>query len=170
MSSADFLERCSRFLTGAELLAISSAVLVSPAEGAPAACLGVSPLLDGYYAWERSFRAALARIRASRLGRSFAEVAVRADEGAAMQARAVAQAASPLEGELAIERERWAKVDSFLGYDRFGFEAIAAYRLHLLSLERMESLEAERGEQGYKATYSAILDAANTIGLTGDLR
>jgi len=170
MSSADFLERCAHFLAGSELLAIQSAVLVSSSAGAPAACLGISPLLDGYYVWERSFRASLAKVRASRLGRAWPEPAAAADEGAAITARTVAQAASPLEGELAIERERWAKIDSFLDYDRFGFEAIAAYRLHLLALERLASLETGRGEQGYAAVYAAILDAANTIDLTGDLR
>jgi hypothetical protein len=171
MSSEEFLERCSRFLSGAELLATRSAVLVSPAEGVPAACLGVSPLLDGYYAWERSFRAALARMRASRLGRSVpATIALSNDEGVASQAKAALQAASPLEGELIIERERWATIESFMTYDKFRFEAVAAYRLHLLALERMARFEAERGEKGYRETYDAILDAANTIDLTGDLR
>lgn len=170
MPSANFVELCERFVNGTELAALRAAVLSSPIGGAPSACLGVSPLLDGYYAWERSFRFALARLRAVKLNRSFATPLGGEDEAGAALARAAVQAGSPLEGELAIERARWAAIESLLGYDRFGFEAIAAYRLRLLSLERMASLEAERGEEGYRAVYAAILGAANTIDLTGDLR
>lgn len=180
LSSADFLELASRFLSASELAAVSAARLSSPAEGVDAFCLGVSPLLDGYYAWERAFRGALARLRAARLGRSAPSLPsdVQAGAGTASsaidlaesQARAAFQAASPFEGELAVERERWAAIESFLGFDAFSFEAVAAYRLRLQSLERLASLTAERGEEGYRVAYAAILGAANTIDLTGDLR
>lgn len=175
MTSAEFLERAARYMSGRELEAIRAAALSSPPEGAPAACLGLSPLLDGYYAWERALRASLARARAARLGRPApalpADAAASSAAGLAeAQARAAAQAASPLEGELLVERARWEAIESFLGYDQFRFEAVAAYRLRLLSLERESSLTAERGEEGYRATYAAILGAANTIDLTGDLR
>jgi hypothetical protein len=176
MASAEFLERAGRQVSGRELLALRAAVLVSPPEGPPVECLGVSPLLDGYYRWERAFRLALARLRAARLGRPSAAWAQPAGGSpdaayeAEARARSTAQAASPLEGELAIERERWDAIQSFLGYDEFGFEALAAYRLRLQSLERAAALTAERGEAGYRAAYDAILGAANTIDLSGDQR
>ena len=175
LTSAEFLARAANCLEGAELEALRAAALSSAADGEPSACRGLSPLLDGYYAWERSFRHALAKIRSSRLGRAFPNPpaglasGVLADEAEA-RARVASQAGSPLEGELAVERERWAAIDSFLGYDSFSFEALAAYRLRLQSLERVASLTAERGDAGYRATYDAILGASNDIDLTGDLR
>ena len=173
MTSAEFLERAARYLGEREFTALSAARLSSPEGGESAECLGVSPLLDGYYAWERAFRAALAKLRAGRLGRPapalpVAESSITLDVEA--QARAAFQAASPLEGELAFERARWSAIESYLGYDSFSFEAVAAYRLRLQSLERTASLTAERGEEGYRAAYAAILGAANTIDLSGDPR
>lgn len=174
LSSADFLERCARSIDGRELEALRSAVLLSPREGPPRVCRGVSRLLDGYYAWERSFRAALASLRAARLGKPSGAPVVAApraeDEAIASQARAALQASTPLEGELAVERARWAVIESLLNYDVFSFEAVAAYRLRLQALERLEGFGAERGERGYRAAYDAILGAANSIDLTGDLR
>jgi len=173
MSSAEFLDRAARHLPERELAAIHAARLTAPDLGEPVECIGVSPLLDGYYAWDRAFRIALAKLRATRLGRPAsvppaADAAVSFDAEA--QARAAFQAASPLEGEFAIERARWAAIESHLGYDVFSFEAVAAYRLRLQSLERTAVLTAERGEEGYRAAYAAILGAANTIDLSGDLR
>ncbi|HOX30809.1 MAG TPA: hypothetical protein PLB91_00675 [Spirochaetales bacterium] len=173
LSSEGFLERCSRFASGPELEALRAAVLASPFAGPPPACLGLSPLLEGYYAWERAFRAALARLRAARLGRAAPPPPPLGAGGSVLdsveaQARAAAQAASPLEGELAVERERWAAIQSFLGYDPFGFEAVAAYRLRLQSLERLASFDAERGDAGYRGVYAAILGAASAIDLSGD--
>jgi len=177
MTSAEFLDRAARYLPEREFAAIGAARLSAPdaGEGAvageSAACMGVSPLLDGYYAWDRAFRSALAKLRAARLGRP--APALPATDGtlaydAEAQARAAVQAASPLEGELAIERARWAAIDSHLGFDVFSFEAVAAYRLRLQSLERAAALTAERGEEGYRTAYAAILGAANTIDLSGD--
>jgi hypothetical protein len=173
MTSAEFLDRAARYLPERELAAIRAARLSAPDAGESAECIGLSPLLDGYYAWDRAFRTALAKLRAARLGRPAsvppaADTAVSFDTEA--QARAAFQAASPLEGEFAIERARWATIESHLGYDVFSFEAVAAYRLRLQSLERTAALTAERGEEGYRAAYAAILGAANTIDLTGDPR
>jgi hypothetical protein len=185
LSSEEFLERCGRYMEGVELAAIRAALLSSTTGGAPAECAGASAFLDGYYAWERAFRGALALSRAARLGRAIARPADERPEGLSeagtlcraaraeeidAQVRAVLLAADPLEGELAVERERWAAITSLLGYDSFDFTAVAAYRLRLQSLERLASFEAERGERGYRGVYDAILGAASAIDLSGDLR
>lgn len=166
MSSAEFLERARVHLGEADMRALEAATLLSPPERADPAATDASPLLAAYYAWERELRGELVLLRARRLGRA-SEPWMRptGGRGADDSARAAAQAAfsaeSPLEGELVLERERWSRIDALRALRSFDLESLAAYRLQLQVLERLDALRAERGETGYRETYAAILGAAD---------
>ncbi|MCK7479647.1 MAG: DUF2764 domain-containing protein [Candidatus Moduliflexus flocculans] len=75
-------------------------------------------------------------------------------------AQAAAQCEDPLEGELVIEREKWAYVERLESGHYFDLEALTAYALKLRILERKARFEAERGEASYGAAYREILDSA----------
>jgi hypothetical protein len=163
MSSADFVERCRRHLDAAALAIVEGAVLLSP-PGAPPAAASGSPLLRRYYAWERTVRNELARLRARRLERP-AEPWIRPalrDGGAVRAAAAVFQSPSPLEAELLLEEERWTFIRTNAGLNAFDLDRIVAYRLELQVLERLARLREEQGQARYSETYAAILGAAYT--------
>ncbi len=176
LSSEEFLARAREQLSAADYATLEAAVLVSASEGAPPLARSGEPLLDAYYAWERALRNELVRLRARRLGRPAEayERPVRPGSGdaggdfsAARAARAAFEAATPLEGELALERERWAFLEAHAGLSPFDLSRLAAYRLELQILERLAGLKAERGEAGYRATYAAILGQAQSTEETG---
>ena len=134
-----------------------------------------STLLMGYYGWERSTRNELVRLRARKLGRN-ADTYIRSadstgrvlvDDDASRSALVSFQAESPLDGELALERERWSKLESLCALHAFDIDCLLAYRLELLILERLARLRSETGEVRYKETYAAILGAAQSTEKTG---
>jgi len=133
-----------------------------------------SAFLDRYYAWERTLRNEFALARARRLGRS-GEKWVRPtgpDEDAARDARsilhAVADSATPLDVETALEAIRWALLDRLRGSTVFDFESLIAYRLQLLICERLAALTAERGESRFLPIYADLLETARTSEQSGD--
>lgn len=179
MSSGEYLARAKAQLSEADYAALEAAVLASGPEGAPPEATGRDVLLAEYYAWERSARNELARLRAKRLGRQAeaylrparpgAEAGAR-DESAFRAAQAAFQAETPLEGELSLERARWARLEELASLKTFDLARLAAYRLELEVLERLALLKAERGEAGYRDTYAAVLGQAQTSEETGESR
>lgn len=163
LSSADYLARCALHLAAADLAVLRAASLVSPAEGQPAATVS-SPLLTRYYAWERTLRNELVRLRARRLERD-GESMIRptlADDTAARSAAAIFAAGSPLEAELLLERERWGLIRSLSALHVFDLERLLSYRLELQILERLGRLRQTEGEARYRETYAAIMGAAES--------
>lgn len=165
-SSAEFLEQASRHLNAEELYILEASGLLSAPELASSPPLA---FLRAYYEWERSLRNELTRLRARRLGRG-AEPWLRSserEESSLRAAQAAFAADSPLEGELVIERERWAFINSLKSYHSFDLESLAAYRLQLQILERLARLRAEAGEEGYRKIYADILEPAQSSDMTG---
>jgi len=173
-SSGRFLELCRDQLSDKDYQAVESARLTQASVGeppAPAASASAS-FIASYRSWERTLGNELARARAKRLGRG-ADPWLRAsreDDRAPAAARAALDAATPLEGELALERERWAFIDELRGVGAFSLEAILAYRLQLQILERLARFAVDVGEAKYKEIYAAILGGANENEQTGDDR
>jgi hypothetical protein len=173
MGSGEFLERARTSMTAEDYAVVESAVLVSEPEGPPPAASRSTALRD-YYNWERSLRNELVRARARKLGRQ-AEAHLRpAGRSGADRAEASAQAAAgaenPLDGELLLEQERWARIGDLKALHVFDLETLVAYRLQLQVLERLAALSPELGETRYRDTYAAILGAANTQMQTGESR
>lgn len=175
LSSGEFLRRARRHLSRADYKAIEGALLgPSPDEE----CFtGTSVLLARHNAWERALRNALAALRAGRLGRpaeAYLRPALPIDEALAANASDTAQAAfkaaSPLEGELAIERARWSFLDRECPFQTFDLESLVAYRLELQILERVALFLPERGEKEYREVYAAILRPAQSSSETGVLQ
>ncbi|MDP3179843.1 MAG: DUF2764 family protein [Spirochaetaceae bacterium] len=164
-SSERFLELCREQLSDQDYEAVESARLSSASTDQPTGPLQAAPasFLASYRSWERSLGNELVRARAKRLGRS-ADPWLRVsgeNDRAPASARAALDAATPLEGELALERERWAFIDELRGVGTFGLDAILAYRLQLQILERLTGFAVDIGEAKYREIYAAILGGAN---------
>jgi len=171
MPSAEFLRRGRIHLRPLDSGILEKAKLQSD-PGLPPPTGSV--LLDRYYAWERSLRNEFVLARAHRLGRSGERWLRPAekDDDAARDARsifhAVADSATPLDVEIALEATRWARVDRLRGRTVFDFDSVVAYRLQLLILERLAALTAGRGEPNFQSIYDAVMEAARPFEQTGD--
>lgn len=159
----EFVARAGRYLSLRDLAALESARLNVPEDGAAPAPAQSVPLLARYYRWERAMRNELARLRSQRLQKP-AERHVRPGEpewDGIRTAQAAFQADDPLQGELLVEKERWAFIESLAVNRFFDLEFLCAYALQLQSLERRGRFRADAGEAGYKTVYQSVLDTAD---------
>ncbi len=163
MSSAEFLRRARIHLRPEDAAILEKAALQSESNlKIPTG----SAFLDRYFAWERTLRNEFVLARAHRLGRSgekWLRPAGRNDD-AARDARsilhAVADSATPLDIEAALEAVRWALIDRLRGSTVFDFDSLLSYRLQLLIIERLAALTAERGESRFLPIYADLLRTA----------
>jgi len=118
--------------------------------------------IDAWRSWECALRFNLARYRSLKLFNDVAETAeppvVPADAVTAATA-AFTQEGSPLDGEILIDKARWAAIDLLTtGNDYFHKNNVFAYYLKLLLLERRSLFNAETGFSEYKSLYAEILE------------
>ncbi len=168
----EFMERAARYLSPRDLFVLEGARLYVPEDGSFPMSAGSSALLMRYYRWERSLRNELARLRAQRLQKP-AEKHLRPGEPeweGHKTAQAAFQAEDPLQGELIIERERWAFIESLAVNRFFDMEFLASYALLLQALERRARFTAEAGEAGYGTVYRSVLDSADYRDESGEQR
>jgi len=120
---------------------------------------GLPDFFINWSEWERSLRLNLARGRAARLKRDIFLDAPDYPIDAVTAAKAASALDSPLEAELLIDEARWTAIDSFQGFDNFHRNAIYAYLLKLLLLERRSCFRTEEGFAEYKGLYASIMEA-----------
>ena len=170
MSYGEFTERAARYLSSGDTCALEQACLQVPADGKTPSATTVVPLLAQYYRWERTLRNELVRLRSQRLHKS-ADLYLKPGD-VEWDALRIAQAAfasdNPLEGELLIERDRWALIDRLATNHFFDMDYLAAYALKLQSLARRHRFEPATGEEGYKTVYRSVLDSADYRNQSGD--
>ena len=160
---SEFLDRASRFLSARDVATLQGARLFLPEDGTSPGAAASSPLLARYYRWERSLRNELARLRAGRWQKPV-ERHLKPGEpewDGLKTAGAAFQADDPLEGELLIERDRWAFIEALSVNRFFDIEYLVAYALLLQALERRARFDAESGQQGYRTVYRSVLDTAD---------
>ncbi|MDR0669082.1 MAG: DUF2764 domain-containing protein [Treponema sp.] len=162
MSSVHFLDLARTQLSAEDAALLS---LLEPRTGAGPRAEGPSGsgFIDTWRVWERALRLNLARLRASRLKRDgAAPVDPPADpaDAAAVAHGALAAAENPLEAEIFLDRARWNAIERFQGIPAFSRDAVYAYLLKLLILERRASFKAETGFAEYKSLYASILEHA----------
>lgn len=163
MSYIEFVEMAGRQLSAKDAAIIADARLFLPEDGAFPASASSSALLGRYYRWEFSLRNELARLRAGRLQRPVEKHVKPGDpEWEALKtAQSAFQAEDPLQGELLIERDRWAFIESLAINKMFDIEYLVAYGLLLQAIERRARFSAERGQEGYRTVYGSVLETAD---------
>jgi hypothetical protein len=117
-----------------------------------------SSFINRWKEWERVLRLNLARGRFQKLKREgSAAEAPDYPANAAAVAKTALTMESPLEAELFLDKARWDAIESFQGINTFSENAMYAYLLKLLLMERRAAFKTEEGFAEYKALYAAIL-------------
>jgi hypothetical protein len=133
----------------------------------PPAATGVSSgsdFIDKWREWERILRLNLVKHRAGKLKREApgAEPPVLPSDAVSAAAKAVQE--SPLDGEIIIDKARWNAIDNLLeGCGLFDKNAVFAYLLKLIILNRQASFQTERGFSEYKSLYASILEQSGKL-------
>lgn len=166
MGSEAFRALCVEQLVPADARLLSYCVIApaAPAAGTSAAVSSGSAFIDAWLAWEGALRLHLVKARAARLKREIGRYADAPVEplDAAAAARSALLVDSPLEAEYLLDRARWTAIDTLQGFDAFGRDAVYAYLLKLLILERKSLFRVEEGFAEYKAVYASVMEAAPT--------
>ena len=125
-----------------------------------------SDFINSWKEWERALRLNLARIRNQRLGRETGNLADAPEHPAAAAAAAKTAMAleSPLDAEIFLDKARWDAIENFQGINSFSENAMYAYLLKLLLMERRMAFKTEEGFTEYKRLYAAILGSETSFG------
>ena len=120
-----------------------------------------SAFINKWREWEQALRLNLAGGRLQKLKRdgAAADAPDSPVEAAAAAKNALAME-SPLEAELYLDKARWNAIEGFQGLSTFSEDAMYAYLLKLLLMERKAAFNTEEGYTEYERLYSAILGEA----------
>ena len=159
MTSGAFMVLAKEHLNAGDAAVLDHCTLDPGMEGGEDAAKVPSAFVRNWQEWERSLRLNLARNRAKKLKREggFALDVPDTPFDAAAAARTASGMESPLEAEIFLDKARWDAIESFQGIDMFCEDAIFAYMLKLLLMERRTAFSTEEGFTEYKALYAAIL-------------
>jgi len=158
ISFARFREVALRFLSPRDGDILARLALEPPRSALPTG----SPIVDEWFAFERSLRLSLERVRAQALGRECAQSGEDGSNAYAMlEALPIARAAAAMDNPLAAERYLSAARIDFIerasSLRHFDSEAVFAYGLTLLLREREASFASDAGLTEYKKIYNRIL-------------
>ena len=153
MNTVQFSEVASRFITPKEKTVLERLSLVPPLE------LGStgSKFLDVWYEKERNLRCALAQIRAQKMKKDSFPLPAGCTADIISAARTAVGMDSPLSAEQFLYEYRLRLLDDLRPLDAFSIDAVYAYGLRLMLVERMRKFEVENGKTSYHEIYDTIL-------------
>jgi len=153
LNTEQFREITSRFVTEKEKLIIDGLSLVPPMEKTSTG----SHFLDIWYEKERNLRFALAQIRAQKMKKDSIPLPAGCTADIISAARTAVGMDSPLSAELFLYEYRLRLLDDLRPLDAFSIDAVYAYGLRLMLVERMRKFEVENGKTSYHKIYDTIL-------------
>lgn len=154
LSSDDFKELACRFISENEKQIVLSLSLVPPKESKSTD----SVFLDNWYENERNLRFALAQIRAQKMKKDSVPLPAGIVADIISVARTAVGMDSPLTAEQFLYEYRLRMLDDLRPMDSFSIDAVYAYGLKLMLVERMRKFEVENGKISYHKIYDTILD------------
>ena len=154
LSTAQFREVASRFISESEKAVLQGLSLVPPRELASTK----SVFLDTWYEKERNLRCALAQIRAQKMKKDSIPLPPGCTADIISAARTAVGMDSPLSAEQFLFDYRLRLLDDLRPLDAFSIDAVYAYGLRLMLIERMRKFEVENGKSSYHSLYDNILD------------
>ena len=154
MNTVQFREVAGRFIAPKEKAVLDELSLVPPME------LGStgSGFLDVWYEKERNLRCALAQIRAQKMKKDSFPLPAGCTADIISAARTAVGMDSPLSAEQFLYEYRLRLLDDLRPLDAFSIDAVYAYGLRLMLVERMRKFEVENGKTSYHEIYDTILD------------
>ena len=154
LNGQSFKELACRYISEAEKAVLNGLSLVPPKELASTG----SAFLDTWYEKERNLRFALAQIRAQKMKKD----AIPLPPGCTADIISIARTAGGMESAVRAEQYRFEYrlrlLDELRPLDGFSIDAVYAYGLKVLLVERMRKFEVENGKTSYHKIYDTILD------------
>ena len=153
MNTVQFREVAGRFITPKEKAVLEELSLVPPMELSSTG----SAFLDVWYEKERNLRCALAQIRAQKMKKDSFPLPAGCTADIISAARTAVGMDSPLSAEQFLYEYRLRLLDDLRPLDSFSIDAVYAYGLRLMLVERMRKFEVENGKTSYYEIYDTIL-------------
>ena len=154
LTSESFREIASRFISEKEKSILNGLSLVPSMELNTTG----SKFLDIWYEKERNLRCALAQIRAQKLKKDTFPLPAGCTADIISAARTAVGMDSPLSAEQFLYDYRLRLLDDLRPLDAFSIDAVYAYGIRLMLVERMRKFEVENGKTSYHKIYDEILD------------
>ena len=154
LNEASFKELCCRFLSEEEKITLNGLSLVPPKELSSTG----SVFLDTWYEKERNLRYALAQIRAQKMKKDASVLPPGVTADIVQAARTAVGMDSPLSAEQFLFDYRIRLLDELRPLDSFSVDAVYAYGIKILLVERMKKFDVEIGKTSYHKIYDNILD------------
>ena len=154
LNSSQFRELASRYISEGEKAVLDGLSLVPPKELSSTK----SVFLDTWYEKERNLRFALAQIRAQKMKKDSVPLPPGCTADIITAARTAVGMDSPLSAEQFLYEYRLRLLEDIRPLDGFSIDAVYAYGVKLMLVERMRKFEVENGKTSYHSLYDNILD------------
>ncbi len=151
-----FKELCSRYLDKKDCEILESLSLEPPKDNAKTG----SAFLDKWNEKERNLRFALAQIRALKMKKESEMIPSSCTADIIQVARTAVGMDSPLAAEEYLNQYRMDTLKSMTPLDNFCVDAVFAYGLKLMLVQRMKLFDVEIGKDSYHKIYDEILGDA----------
>lgn len=148
-----YRDLCSRFLEKEDLAVLESLSLEPPKDVVSTG----SDFLDKWYDNERSLRYALVQVRAQKMKKDPGNIPVSINADIVQAARTAVGMNSPLSAEQYLYEYRLSVLNNLSPMNGFSVDAVFAYGIKLMLLERMKKFNKEKGTESYHKIYDAIL-------------
>lgn len=153
LNGESFRELAGRFISEDEKVILNGLSLVPPRELESTG----SAFLDTWYEKERNLRFALAQIRAQKMKKDGVTLPSGCTADIVGTARTAVGMDSPLSAEQFLYDYRLRLLDELRPMDAFSIDAVYAYGIRLMLIERMRKFEVENGKTSYHKIYDEIL-------------
>ena len=153
LNGKSFIELAGRFISEDEKITLNGLSLVPPKELTSTG----SVFLDTWYEKERNLRFALAQIRAQKMKKDSIPLPPGCTTDIVNIARTAVGMDSPLSAEQFLFEYRIKLLDEIRPMDNFSIDAVYAYGLKLMLVERMRKFDVENGKASYHEIYDNIL-------------
>ena len=154
ITEKSFKELCSRFLSEKDIKNLEKLSL-EPSKSEESTG---SQFLDKWNEKERALRFALAQVRALKMKKEAEMLPGSFTADIVQAARTAVGMDSPLSAEQFLYEYRLRLLDDLRPLDGFSIDAVYAYGLRLMLVERMRKFEVENGKASYHKIYDTILD------------
>ncbi|MCR4734768.1 MAG: DUF2764 domain-containing protein [Treponema sp.] len=153
LTTDSYKELCCRFISDKEKAVIEGLTLVPPKELESTG----SAFLDVWYTKERNLRFALAQIRAQKMKKDAYTLPDGCTADIVTAARTAVGMDSPYSAEQFLYEYRLKLLDDLKPLDSFSIDAVYAYGIKLMLVERMRKFDTENGKSSYHKIYDTIL-------------
>lgn len=153
LNGKSFVELACRFISEDEKNTLNGLSLVPPKELTSTG----SVFLDTWYEKERNLRFALAQIRAQKMKKDSIPLPPGCTADIINVARTAVGMDSPFSAEQFLYEYRIKLLEEIKPMDNFSIDAVYAYGLKLMLVERMRKFDVENGKASYHEIYDNIL-------------